>query len=279
MDDGFEGGPMSTQVERCLDLLELLAETPEGLRLVDIATRLDLPKSAAHRLLAVLVERGFVKPDAATQRYRMALRLAVLGSFFLWGTGIAERCQPVLDEMATLTGELVRLAVVEGDDIVWVAEAQGARRGLRYDSKYNRDVNLHVTATGKAWLATLPEEAAARLVLRRGFGEPCEFGPRGVRTLSDLLAELRRTRERGFAIAFEEGEPGMAAVAAAVPNPVAGGPTLGTISAAGPSVRLTMERMTAFGPNLVEAARTLASLWPPSRLGRAATLELAEKSA
>lgn len=264
---------MSSQIERCLDVMELLADSPNGLRLSEITERVSMPKSAAHRLLTALASRGFARLDPLSQRYLMGLKLVVLGTRFLSGTGITDLCQPELDRLAQTTGELVRLAIVENDDLIWVAEAQGARRGLRYDSVASRIVKMHCTATGKAWLATLDEETALRIVLQRGFGPPEDHGPRAVRTVTELVAELDRVRARGYAMAYEEGEPGMSAIAAAIANPRPGGPYVGTISVAGPSVRMTPDQMERMAPEVLRAAEAATQLWPIGRSGAARPAE------
>jgi IclR family transcriptional regulator, acetate operon repressor len=253
---------VATPVDRCLDVLELLADDAGGMPLSAIALRLGLPKSGAHRLLGQLAARGFVSQDAASQRYRLTMRLAVLGFRYLASTGLTEVCKPELDRLALETGELVRLAIVEGLSLTWVAEAQGARQGLRYEGDYGRGVRLHATATGKAWLATLPETDAVRIVLAQGFAAQREMGPRAIRTVPGLIDELARTRAQGYATAFEEGEPGMAAVAAAIPGRQPDDPVVGTVSAAGPIVRLSMERMHRIAPSLQRTARAIGELWP-----------------
>ena len=202
--------------QRCLDVLEALAEHSEGLPLTALADALGVPKSATHRLLALLVHRGYACQDESSGRYRLTLRLTGIGFRFLAGTSLSEVCQPVLDRLAARTGELARMAVVDQNGLTWVAKAQGARSGLRYDPDMGRDVVLHATATGKAWLSTLPPDDALSLVQARGFSVPDRFGPRVVRTLAALKRELDLTRERGFGVAEEEGEPGTAAIAAVI---------------------------------------------------------------
>ena len=118
--------------ERCLAIIELLAAGAGNLPLGEIADRLTLPKSGAHRLLATLVELGWVEQDATTGFYRLTMRLAVLDQRFYVATGIPDVCQPLLNRLAAQSQEFVRLAVVDGDSLVWVAHAQGASRGLVY---------------------------------------------------------------------------------------------------------------------------------------------------
>ena len=247
-----------------------MADHPLGLPLTEIARRLEVPKSAAHRLLAALVKRGFSAQDAATERYRLTVQMVALGFRFLANMGLVELCQPALDRLAARTGELVRMALVDGEGLVWVAKAQGALTGLRYDPDMGHPVVLHATATGKAWLATLDEAMAVRLVRERGFVVPARFGKPVVRDELTLLQELRRTRERGYGLAIEEGETGTAAIACAIhERSMPGAPAVGTVSVAGPIVRLSPSRLSEIADDVRATASELTALWPLRRLGPA----------
>lgn len=260
---------MEGQIERALGILELLADHPRGLGLSEISQQLGIAKSATHRILTRLVAREFVQQDVLTQHYRISVRLAALGFRYLAGSGVNEVCQPELDRLAAETGDFVRLAVVSGERLTFIAEAQGARRGLRYEGQHGRrDVKLHASATGKAWLATLPDDEAVRLVLQQGFAAPDEFGPRAIRAIPALLTDLARTRRQGYATAYEEGDPGVAAVAAVIGGIGPGAPAVGTIAVVGPIIRLTRKRMAEVAPSLLATANRLSSLWP---IGRAET--------
>lgn len=253
-------------IQRCLDLLELLAEAPEGLALAALAARLRLPKSAVHRVLALLAARGFVRQDEATQHYALTLKLPSLGLRFLAGTGVSDLAQPVLDQLASRTHELARLAIVDGDGLVWCAKAQGAGAGLRYDADTARRVILHVTATGKIWLSTLPEAHAIDIVRREGrIGGP-GVGPCAIRTLAALRRDLRETRRRGYGVAIEEGESGVAAIAVVVhPQRDTSKPACATVSIAGPLARMGAARRAELACEARASADAIADLWPVKR--------------
>ncbi len=254
---------MNPPLQRCLDILELLADAPEGLGLSAIGARLGLPKSATHRLLTALGEREFVSQDPLTQHYALTMKLAALGFRYLAGTRIEEVSQPVLDRLAAKSGELARLAIVEGKKMTWVAKAQGAMSGLRYDANAGRDVMLHATAVGKVWLASLAEPDALTIVARAGFAGDGRLGPRAVRTLAAMRAQLRETSKRGYGEAVDEGEPGVAAIAASIrEQPSRDSPVVGTVSVAGPLTRLTGARRATLSRELLSAARELTLLWP-----------------
>jgi IclR family transcriptional regulator, acetate operon repressor len=253
---------MSQQIDRTLDILELLIENPEGLALGEIAIRLGLPKSATHRLAGHLIDRGYLERSPATQHYRLTMRLFVLGFRYLSKTGLTDICQPELDDLAARTGELARLAMVDGETMTWVAQAQGARYGLRYDGNLGRRVVLSATATGKAWLSTMPEDRAVGIVAKQGFGNRDEIGPNAISSMAELIRELDRTRRRGYGQAFEEGEPGIAAVAAAIPGSKPADSCVGTVSVAGPITRQTHKRLKEIAPDIIRTARRISELWP-----------------
>jgi DNA-binding IclR family transcriptional regulator len=252
-------------IERVLDILTLLADYPQGLPISEVARRLELPKSAVHRLLSILVRRGLAVQDEYSQRYRMTVKLAAIGFRFLAASGITEICQPSLDRLAARTGELVRLALVEDDALIWIAKAQGALSGLRYDPDMGQPVVLHATSTGKAWLASLDEEQAVALVKARGFVVPSRFGRPIVRDEASLRAELALTRERGYGTSIEEGEPGTCAVGCAIVDPQSRR-AIGTVSVAGPVARLPPERIAAIAPDVQATAAEIADLWPSRKV-------------
>jgi IclR family transcriptional regulator, acetate operon repressor len=250
-------------VDRCLSLIEMLADAPDGMSLGSLAYQLELPKSATHRLLQTLMVRGYVAQDGASQEYSLSLKIALLGFRYMDARRLPDVAQKALDQLAHNCGEYCRIAVVEGEALVWVARAQGAKLGLRYDPPMGGDVVLHATATGKAWLATLPEHDALRIVCARGFATPEGFGKRALRSVDELRRHLDETRRRGYALAVEEGEPGTVAIAAAF-RAYAGTdvPTAGTVSIAGPLVRLTEQRIDEIAPMLLRATQAITALWP-----------------
>ena len=248
--------------ERCLDIIELLADNASNLPLGEIAERLGLPKSGAHRLLATLVNLGWAEKDPDTGFYRLTMRLAILGQRFYVATGIPDICQPLLDRLATQSREFARLAVVDGHSLTWVAHAQGATGGLVYQpSLVSSTVPLYATATGKVWLATLSTEQAMKNVLRTGFTDADKYGPNAIRSVDALMREIKSTARRGFGLAVNEAEPGVTALAAAI-RPAGDGAALGTVSVAGPSVRMTEARIRELAPLVMQSASELAGLWP-----------------
>lgn len=253
-------------VERALKMLEALAGEPEGADLSLLAERLDLPVSATHRLLATLAERGLVSQDASSGAYGLTLKLAQLAFRNLDLRGLPDAGQLVLDDLARATREYCRLAVVEGENLVWIARAQGATAGLRYEPPMGTEIVLHATATGKAWLASLPEAEALRIVCARGFKADGRTGPNALGDVDALRAHLDETRRRSLALAVEEGEIGTVAMAVTFrAGPEAGADVAGTLSVAGPLQRMHEARREEIVAALQHAAQAMAEIWPLRR--------------
>lgn len=248
---------MSGLMERTLAILERLAHDVQGVPLATLADDLALPRSAAHRLLAALVESGYVRQSRERADYMLTTKIVSLGLMYLKGSGVVDLCQPILDRLAESSGELVRLGVVDVDHITWVTLSQGARAGLRYDPDMGIDARLSCTSSGHAWLSTLSDEDALALVSREGFASPAEFGPNAPTSPSALLKALRVARRQGYAVTESTYVPGLSAIGA--PIVPRGKGAVGVLTISGPSVRLTEERLRAIVPELLAAAEDIAN--------------------
>ncbi len=253
-------------VERAIDIITYLAEHAEGRSVTAIAEGLHMPASAAHRLLASLSNKGVVEQDQRTRDYVLTLALPALGLRYLSGLSFMDVCRPVMDRLARETRELVRLAVVSGHDLVWIAKAQGSKSSLRLDPLEGRAALPHVTAAGKAWLASMPNEVAAKrcAALMRMKNPP--LGPNAHTRVETLLADIETSRRQGFAVTYEEAEPGVAAVGAVIrAGSSVDQPVVATISVAGPTARIERKDIEPIASKVTEAATQLSALWPPTQ--------------
>ena len=255
---------MSIALDRGLSVLEHLTRHPQGLPISLIASELDIPLSACHRLLADLQRRDYVRQARKQGDYVLTTKVVSLGLGFLSSAGIVEIAEPLLERVAQTTGELVRLSIVDEDRLTWVAKSQGMRQsGLRYDPDMGMDARLSCTASGHAWLMTMSDERALELVSRQGFGKPDDYGPRAPTTIKALQGFLHAARVRGYAMIDEVFAPGMTAMAAPVFRRKE---TIGVISVAGPRTRLSLERMHELAPALLAATAELGPISNASSL-------------
>lgn len=248
---------MNGVLERTLGILELLAQHGEGMELGAIADQLNIPRSAVHRLLADLVRLGYVRQTRGHGDYLLTTKLVSMGLSYLGNSGIIDIAQPLLNRLAEISGELVRLSVVDGERLTWVARAQGARQGLRYDPDMGSDARLSCSSSGWAWLSTMSDDEALALVARQGIGQPEHFGPAAPATLPAVLEALHVTRAQGYSITIETYTAGLSAMSA--PVRFAGQPAFGVVTIAGPTVRFTPERMQALLPELLSTTAQLAA--------------------
>lgn len=251
---------VNSLIENSLGVITLLAAEARNMRLSEIADRLDLQRSGTHRVLTTLCALGWVEQDPETEFYRLTLKLPAMGHRFLLATNIPDVCQPILDRLARESGELVRLSALTDGNLMTMAHAQGAQGSLICQSRLFPNLPLHVTASGKAWLSTLPKEEALRLVLAAGFGKVNDFGPKALRSVDALQKELTLTAKRGFGLAMEEAEPGVASVASVIRTD--GDAVVGSVAVVAPAFRLPQERIPKIAALAQAAAADLGMVWP-----------------
>jgi DNA-binding IclR family transcriptional regulator len=264
---------VKSQLTSCLDLLAVMASNAQGMRLTDLALNLRAPKSSTQRLLEHLAEQGWIEQDEATSQYRLTARLAVLGQRYMESAGIVNIAQDLLARLAKQTGELARLTALDNGRLVWIDSAQGAPPGLRYEPSMGTTIVSYATANGKAWLSTLGDDEAVAIAVADGLGKGKSrgpVGPKALRSVDGFVRELEVTRKRGYALADEEAEGGVAAIAVAIRDPRAGG-VLGTTSVAGPVIRVTRARHEPIVRALNATASDLALAWPTSSFTASAT--------
>jgi len=255
---------VKSQLTYCLELMSVMSDRARGMRLTDLALHLDAPKSSTQRLLDHLAQGGWVEQDEATGQYRLTMRLAMLGQRYLQSAGIADVAQAILDRLARETRELARLTVVDHKQLAWIGSAQGAPPGLRYEPSMGGSIVSFATANGKAWLATLPDDEAIAIAMKDGLGRRVtmrSLGPKVLKGTGALRANLQVVRKRGYAIADQEAEAGVAAIAVAIQEPHSR-LTLGTTSIAGPVVRITPDRHAEIVRALRATAADLVLAWP-----------------
>lgn len=234
-------------VDRAAALLLALGESHGEAGVTELARRLGLHKSTASRLLATLERRGLVEQDEETGKYRLGLVVIRLAEHAERTLDLRSIAMPELDRLARATRETTGLGVLDGDQLLTVAQADGPNLVAMGDWT-GRCVPLHSVAAGKVLLAALPEREVMRHV-RRGLDR---FTDRTITELEPLLEELARVRRRGFATAFGEFDPALNAVAAPVHD--ARGAVIAAVDVWGPAFRITPRRV----PELVQQVREAA---------------------
>ena len=205
------GGVQS--LERAFDVLELMAAAGGEVTLSRLASESGLPVPTIHRLVRTLVSSGYVL-QMPSRRYTLGPRLIGLGASA--SQTVEAWASPHLQSLAEVTGESANLAMLDGDRVVYVAQAASTRHTMRMFTEVGRRVYAHCTGVGKALLAQLPDDAVKDLrrprpACRRPPSTPSPTSPPCSRSCAGCASS-------GYAIDDGEQELGVRCVAVAVPG-------------------------------------------------------------
>lgn len=252
--------------DRALLALETLADAPGGLGVSELGRRLGVDKSTAHRLLATMTGRGFVRLNPHTQRYTLGLRLVALGTVAARSVDLTDVARPHLERLRDETGEATSLAVLSEGEVLFLARA-AAPGVLTVDHGVGTRMPAHCSALGKVMLAALDSPAAVdELITRRGLPR---HTPRTLTERDDLLRHLYQVAARGWALDDEEYTSGLRCLAAPVHD--AHGAVVAAIGVAGPASRVTLERVDGLAAAVQRAGRDVSEALGWRLPSRAAT--------
>ncbi|GAA0389729.1 IclR family transcriptional regulator [Streptomyces luteireticuli] len=240
------GGVQS--LERAFDLLERMADAGGEVGLSELATSSGLPLPTIHRLMRTLVASGYVRQQP-NRRYALGPRLIRLGESSARLLGHWAR--PYLARLVEETGETANMALLDGDEVVYVAQVP-SRHSVRMFTEVGRRVLPHTTGVGKALLAQAPDDEVRAILGRTGMPAATE---KTITTPDAFVDALARVRDSGYAVDDNEQEIGVRCLAVPVPD----SPTAAAISISGPAGRVTEEATERIVPLLKEIAVELSA--------------------
>jgi len=238
---------------RTLELLEYICTSPQKeFSVTELSQRLGLNKTKVYRMLRVLAERDYLRHDEKTGRYHLGLKPLELGTQVAAKTGLLEVVSPYMEKLSREIKETINLAVMRSNKIVYIHKIESPHF-LRTDLRVGTSVPVYCSALGKAMLAWLPEQEQEKIL---GALEMVAYTPHTITCLEDLKLELKRIRDKGYAVDNEEYISGITCIAAPIldghKKPVA------AISAAGPSLRLNGEKITQSGELIARYAAEIS---------------------
>jgi DNA-binding IclR family transcriptional regulator len=246
--------------DRTLEVLEVLAGSPNRRGLGELARELGIPKSSLHGILRTMAQRGWVEADATGTRFGVGVRALQVGAAYLDTDSAVALLGGVLDELAAEFGETVHLGRLDGPYVVYLAKRESVHP-LRLFSAIGRRLPAHATALGKVLLAERGEAELDRML-----PDPLPtLTPHTITDRGALGGQLAAVRERGYAVDREENTEGIACFAVAVPYRE---PATDAISISVPVARTrasTEKNMVAALRRAVtqlRSARNLVSLYP-----------------
>jgi IclR family transcriptional regulator, acetate operon repressor len=234
-------------VGRAFELLETLADGGGILSLSELAESSGLPLPTIHRLLRTLVDLGYLRQQPSRE-YALGPRLIRLGESS--SHMLSTWARPYLASLVDEVGETANLAMLDGDQIVYVAQVP-SRHSMRMFTEVGQRVSPHCTAVGKALLSRLDAGEVQTLLHRTGMASHTD------RTITDparFADQLDWSRDHGYATDEGEQEIGVRCVAV----PVLGAPSRIAMSISGPAPRMTDALLERAVPLLLSTAADLS---------------------
>ncbi|SEW30702.1 transcriptional regulator, IclR family [Natrinema salifodinae] len=237
MESDMEGWHMGNRAkhpvrttEKSLDVVAALNRLGEA-RVTTLADELEMGKSTVHNHLSTLEEHGYVVKDDDAKTYRLSLKFLDIGGQIRSEIDVYKVAEPKVEELAAASGELVHLVVEEDGMGVYLSRAKG-ERAVDLDTYVGCRHHMHSTAFGKAILAHLPRDRVDEIIDQHGLPE---VTPKTITSRDELVEELERTRDRGFAVDDEERLEGLRCIAAPIRFD---SDVIGAISVSGPTARI-----------------------------------------
>lgn len=202
-------------VERALLVLQAFLPYERGasLSLTEISALTHLNLSTLFRFMVTLEAHKFVAFDQETNKYRLGVTCLELGNRFLRDNDLRKSSRPTLESLRNEFGETVHLAMLQGDEVVYLEKLDGLHPIGLMSSNVGGRAPAHCTGVGKALLAQLPESELNELLPGPKLAR---FTNSTITVLSELRKDLAQIRERGYATDCEEHEVGVKCVAAAI---------------------------------------------------------------
>lgn len=247
---GQAEGSIVQSVERALTLLEILAEAGSPMTITDIAKNVDLKISTVHRLLATLINKGYVEKDSDS-KYKLSLKLLSIGQSSVYPLDLRAKARPYLEELVERCNETANLSILDSSEVVYIDQVESTNIVLvKMFSTVGTRRQAHCTGSGKVLLSSLPaaelEKVLASMEFKRYTNE----------TITDVeifRKELERVRIQGYALDMGERERDMRCVAAPVRKH--DGEVVAALSVSGPSTRITSYYLNN---ELIEIVRDVA---------------------
>jgi DNA-binding IclR family transcriptional regulator len=206
------GTPVIQVIERMFALIDVLASRTDAISLKEISEKTGLHPSTTHRILNDLAVGRFVDRPAAGS-YRLGMRLLELGNLVKGRLSVRDAALAPMRELHKLIQQPVNLSLRQGDEIVYIERAFSERSGMQVVRAIGGRAPLHLTSTGKLFLAADEPQRVRSYATRTGLSGHTR---NSITQLQVLERELARARQQGIARDNEELEMGVRCMAAGI---------------------------------------------------------------
>lgn len=242
-------------VQRAISLLKAFDYNCPEMSLTQLSQKTGLSLPTANRLLATLRRESLVECNNETGRYRLGVACLRLGSIFLAQAELRSVALPILDRLRQETRETVHLGILDHMEVVYLEKLEGLWPVALMGSRVGGRNPAYCTGIGKALLSHEDPEKVQEYFTRVGLRRHTH---NTITDLDALLAELRRTRERGYALDIEEHEMEVRCVAAPILDHR--GRAVAALSVSGPASRMvTLQDSQGGIEQVIEAAKEISN--------------------
>ena len=249
------GGPRLYRIQvidRAVEIVNCFSFDRPELSVSEIAQMTGLHKSTAHRILMALEHNGLIRQIEQTGRYHLGIKLFTLGNQAVARLNVRDVARPYLIKLMKDTGETVHLAVLDGNQVLYLEKVEGVH-ALRMPSRVGRRTPTYCTSLGKAMLSCLEKHQVKELLQGQRLKS---YTPHTITNIDRLSKVLEHTRKQGYAVDNEEIELGLRCVGAPIYD--YSGSMVGAVSIAGPSARLSMEKVPPLGAKVIKVAGAIS---------------------
>lgn len=239
-------------VERALDILLCFTREDPTRSLTQIAESVHMSKTTVHRLLTTLENKRFITRDKVTGLYRLGFRLIEMASLVLQDVELHRWAHPYLKRLSAEFGETVDLSILEGSHVMYLEVIESPQR-VKLAAAVGQRLPAFFTASGKALLAFLPPDQVRKIISEN----LSESSNHSSLSSEEVMADLKSTADRGYAISEQEYEEAINAVAAPIFD--ADRQPIASIAIVGPSYRLTKERLPMLGDALCNMSHIISN--------------------
>jgi IclR family KDG regulon transcriptional repressor len=251
--------PPKSVFARHVEVLALVARSEAPPRFTELMAATGHSKATLHRILAALQEEGLLRADPGGG-WRLGLRLIEFANLAWAGFDLRAAAEEDMAALRDLTGETVRLAVLDGQEMLYIAQVD-SREPISFRLRVGARGPAYCSGTGKAVLAFLPPARREAVLAGIAFER---HTPRTLVTRSALEADLDATRRRGYS--FDDGEQAAEVRSLGVPILDRRGHPHGAVSLTVPVFRRDRDGLLGLAPAVQDVARRIAARLPPAVL-------------
>ncbi len=244
--------PLIRSLINAFNILDIILEnSKKGLTLSEISEKLGSYKSTTLRMLKTLESINCIIYDQETGRYRLGVHLLELGSGMLEGLDLRREVRPFLEEINRITGEVVHLAILDEDKVVYIDKIE-TQHVLRLYSRIGKVAPKFCTAVGKVLIAhkvTNYEEYIQTNSLKK-------YTERSIVDPDKMCRELKDVCSKGYGIDDQEHQDHVRCIAVPIRN--YSGNVIAAISVTSPTVRMSLYKLHKIKPFMIDIAEKVS---------------------